>query len=90
MWANALDLLEQNLKEQRQSIQCGTPAPSAFIPPINLGPIPAYLVPKAQELLELTHQIESEIVSSQAKLANLLLAPPSPSRNNPVYLDKLI
>lgn len=89
-WADALDLLEKNLKEQRQSIKYGTRAPLAFIPPTNLGPIPTSLAAKAQELLDLTRQIESEIVFSQAKLANLLLAPPPQNRNNPVYLDQLI
>jgi hypothetical protein len=69
-WAHALDAFESRLEAQRCALDVGQPGELApFAPPAGLGPLPADLGERANELLRQSWDLEVELADSVRALS---------------------
>lgn len=87
-WSEVLDRFERRLDAYRACL-LGGEVPEPFHLPIDLGPMPTELVPRAQALLELNRGIETAIEARRTRLALALIGrggTPGPEPN-PAFID---
>lgn len=63
-WPAALEEFDRVLEAQRQALAERTGPVAPFIPPQGLGPLPAELLVRAQNLLEQAQDLEAEMTAA--------------------------
>lgn len=88
-WPEVLDEMEQLLVAHEQSLRDGTPPPSPVEIPSGIGPLPAELRSRAEEILAATQAAARRVTQTREALAVAMRGRDvDGSRQPATYLDR--